>query len=102
MAVFQAADRGSTRLPTEFGWGSIVCGPMRVHRADSGVGVRMSTRTVILATVVAVVTFSAAAYSVVPTGPDDDFGYEGATLGVADFGGGGDFEGDAGVTALLV
>ncbi|WP_170945182.1 hypothetical protein [Rhodococcoides fascians] len=48
------------------------------------------------------VRFSAAAYTVVTTGPDDDFGYEGATLGVADFGGGGDFEGDAGVTALLV
>ena len=102
MAVFQAADRGSTRLPTEFGWGSSVCGPMRVHRADSGVGVRLSTRAAVLATVVAVVTFSAAVYTVVTTGLDVDFGYEGATLGVADFGGGGDFEGDAGVTALLV
>nr|WP_143545487.1 hypothetical protein [Rhodococcus sp. 15-1154-1] len=56
----------------------------------------MTTRTAILATVVAVVTFSAAAYSVVTTGPDDDFGYEGATLGVAYFGGGGDFGGDDG------
>jgi hypothetical protein len=66
------------------------------------VGVRLRPRTAVLATVVAVVRFSAAAYTVVTTGPDDDFGYEGATLGVADFGGGGDFEGDAGVTALLV
>lgn len=49
-----------------------------------------------------IVQTAAAAYTVVTNGPDDDFGYEGATLGVADFGGGGDFEGDAGVTALLV
>ncbi|OZD17807.1 hypothetical protein CH253_04300 [Rhodococcus sp. 06-156-3C] len=96
-----AADRGAGNSVGDDrqGSGFRSCGRSRtasVHRADSGVGVRMSTRTAILATVVAVVTFSAAAYTVVTTGPDDDFGYEGSTLGVAYFGGGGDFGGDDG------